>query len=276
MRRKAGRPRPGASSRPTPAQACTTSLSPRPTCCACRGRLRGAAGAPLLPMPVNYYDDLSARWGLDDATLAACRNGRLALRSRRARASSGTSTPTRSMSASSSRPCSARRLCRLRRRQRARARRRPGAPTPRRTHSVADPVGRTQTMVPQNEFIQRDRGQHPPALTPDYKTSVLRSPRLALWSLQNSLSEITGPVFGRRGTGTARSRPDPELRQDRRADRRTHHRAWPRAGRERPRCSQHAGRGVAGQCRRTLPAQERHLPRADRSEFRRLRTHDHR
>ena len=46
------------------------------------------------------------------------------------------------------------------------------------------------------EFIQRDRGQHPPALTPDYKTSVLRSPRLPLWSLQNSLSEVTGPVFG--------------------------------------------------------------------------------
>jgi protocatechuate 3,4-dioxygenase beta subunit len=48
-----------------------------------------------------------------------------------------------------------------------------------------------------NEFIQRDRSQHPPALTPDYRTSVLRSPRLALWSLQNSLSEVTGPVFGR-------------------------------------------------------------------------------
>ncbi|ESX07169.1 hypothetical protein X769_04930 [Mesorhizobium sp. LSJC268A00] len=25
-------------------------------------------------------------------------------------------------------------------------------------------------------FFQRDRGWHPPALTPDYKTSVLRSP----------------------------------------------------------------------------------------------------
>ena len=46
------------------------------------------------------------------------------------------------------------------------------------------------------EYIQRDRGQHPPALTPGYKTSVLRSPRLPLWSLQNSLSEVTGPVFG--------------------------------------------------------------------------------
>ena len=52
-------------------------------------------------------------------------------------------------------------------------------------------------MVPQNEFIQRDRNLHPPALTPEYKTSVLRSPRLPLWSLQNSLSELTGPVFAR-------------------------------------------------------------------------------
>ena len=45
------------------------------------------------------------------------------------------------------------------------------------------------------EFYQRDRTLHPPALTPTYKTSVLRSPRNALISLQNSLSEITGPVF---------------------------------------------------------------------------------
>lgn len=52
-------------------------------------------------------------------------------------------------------------------------------------------------MTPGFEFIQRDRSQHPPALTPDYKTSILRSPRLALWSLQSSLSEVTGPVFGR-------------------------------------------------------------------------------
>lgn len=45
------------------------------------------------------------------------------------------------------------------------------------------------------EFFQRDRSQHPPAFTPGYKSSVLRSPRLPLWSLQNSLSEVTGPVF---------------------------------------------------------------------------------
>ncbi|KGJ09406.1 protocatechuate 3,4-dioxygenase subunit beta [Paracoccus sphaerophysae] len=46
------------------------------------------------------------------------------------------------------------------------------------------------------EYYQRDRRIHPPALTPDYKTSVARSPRLALISLQGSVSETTGPVFG--------------------------------------------------------------------------------
>jgi protocatechuate 3,4-dioxygenase beta subunit len=46
------------------------------------------------------------------------------------------------------------------------------------------------------EFFQRDRDIQPPAFTPDYKTSVLRSPRKALLSLQHSLSEVTGPVFG--------------------------------------------------------------------------------
>jgi protocatechuate 3,4-dioxygenase beta subunit len=50
---------------------------------------------------------------------------------------------------------------------------------------------------PYGEFYQRDRTIHPPAYTPSYKTSVLRSPRKALISLQNSLSEITGPVFSR-------------------------------------------------------------------------------
>jgi protocatechuate 3,4-dioxygenase, beta subunit len=47
------------------------------------------------------------------------------------------------------------------------------------------------------EFYQRDRTLHPPAYAPAYKTSVLRSPQKALISLQNSLSEITGPVFSR-------------------------------------------------------------------------------
>jgi protocatechuate 3,4-dioxygenase beta subunit len=51
-------------------------------------------------------------------------------------------------------------------------------------------------MLPDAEFIQRNRDLHPPAYSPGYKTSVLRSPRLPLLSLQNSLSEVTGPRFG--------------------------------------------------------------------------------
>jgi protocatechuate 3,4-dioxygenase beta subunit len=45
-------------------------------------------------------------------------------------------------------------------------------------------------------FFQRDRTWHPPAFSPGYKTTVLRSPRNALLSLDNTISEITGPVFG--------------------------------------------------------------------------------
>ncbi len=56
-------------------------------------------------------------------------------------------------------------------------------------------------MMPHDEFIQRDRDQHPPAFTPEYKSTVLRSPRHALWSLDASLSEVTGPRFGHDAVG---------------------------------------------------------------------------
>ena len=55
--------------------------------------------------------------------------------------------------------------------------------------------------MPVHEFFQRDRSWQPPGYTPVYKTSVLRSPRLALVSLQNSQSEVAGPVFGREELG---------------------------------------------------------------------------
>ena len=45
-------------------------------------------------------------------------------------------------------------------------------------------------------FFQRDREWHPQAYTPWYKTSVVRSPQRALLSLDNTISEVTGPVFG--------------------------------------------------------------------------------
>lgn len=45
-------------------------------------------------------------------------------------------------------------------------------------------------------FYQRDRSRHPPAFSPGYKTSVTRSPQKAPISLDNTISEMTGPVFG--------------------------------------------------------------------------------
>ncbi|WSG98771.1 protocatechuate 3,4-dioxygenase subunit beta (plasmid) [Rhizobium johnstonii] len=45
-------------------------------------------------------------------------------------------------------------------------------------------------------FFARDRARHAPALTPGYKTSVLRAPQRALLSLDGTISETTGPVFG--------------------------------------------------------------------------------
>ena len=51
------------------------------------------------------------------------------------------------------------------------------------------------------EYHQRDRRMHPPALTPDYKTTVMRSPRLPLLSVENSLSEISGPTFSHAALG---------------------------------------------------------------------------
>ena len=44
-------------------------------------------------------------------------------------------------------------------------------------------------------FVIRDRNWHPKALTPDYKTSVPRSPSQALVSIPQSLSETSGPDF---------------------------------------------------------------------------------
>ena len=44
-------------------------------------------------------------------------------------------------------------------------------------------------------FVIRDRNWHPTALTPDYKTSIARSPRQALVSIPQSVSETSGPDF---------------------------------------------------------------------------------
>ncbi len=69
-------------------------------------------------------------------------------------------------------------------------------------------------MTPDAEFIPRDRDLHPPPLTPGYKTSVLRSPRLALLSVENSLSEVTGPRFDRADLGALDNDLTLNYRQD--------------------------------------------------------------
>lgn len=51
-------------------------------------------------------------------------------------------------------------------------------------------------MPSQGDYYQRDREWQPPAYVRDYKTSVARSPRYAPISLENTVSEITGPTFG--------------------------------------------------------------------------------
>ena len=52
-----------------------------------------------------------------------------------------------------------------------------------------------------SRFVIRDRNWHPKALTPDYKTSIARSPRQALVSIPQSISETTGPDFSHLGFG---------------------------------------------------------------------------
>jgi protocatechuate 3,4-dioxygenase, beta subunit len=50
--------------------------------------------------------------------------------------------------------------------------------------------------MPEGRFYPRDRLLHPPAYAPGYKTTVARSPRQPLLSLESSVSEETGPRFG--------------------------------------------------------------------------------
>ena len=51
-------------------------------------------------------------------------------------------------------------------------------------------------------FYPRDSARQPPALSPAYKSTVLRAPRHALLSLETTESEMSGPVFGHDAIGT--------------------------------------------------------------------------
>jgi protocatechuate 3,4-dioxygenase beta subunit len=58
----------------------------------------------------------------------------------------------------------------------------------------------TADADPSGEFIQRNRGTSS-THTPNYRFTVLRSPRNALITLHNSLSEVTAPSFRREDLG---------------------------------------------------------------------------
>ncbi len=51
-------------------------------------------------------------------------------------------------------------------------------------------------MTDLGPLVPRNRELHPEPYWPDYKTSIARSPRLPLLSMESSASEETGPTFG--------------------------------------------------------------------------------
>ena len=51
-------------------------------------------------------------------------------------------------------------------------------------------------MTETGRLTPRDRTIHPVAYAPDYKTSVSRAPNLPLLSMESTLTEACGPVFG--------------------------------------------------------------------------------
>jgi len=51
-------------------------------------------------------------------------------------------------------------------------------------------------MSDQLQYNRESKGDHPPALHEDYKSTILRSPKRVAINLDHTLTEITGPLFG--------------------------------------------------------------------------------
>lgn len=56
-------------------------------------------------------------------------------------------------------------------------------------------------MAKHEDVAPRDWASHPPYLSPDYKSTVLRAPTKPLVSIAHGRSELTGPVYGRESLG---------------------------------------------------------------------------
>lgn len=53
----------------------------------------------------------------------------------------------------------------------------------------------------QTSFRPRDWTSHPPLIHPEYRSTVYRAPKRPLIPLQQTLSELTGPVYGHESVG---------------------------------------------------------------------------
>lgn len=107
--------------------------------------------------------------------------------------------------------------------------------------------------------MPRRREVHPVPHDPDYKTSVVRSPKQALLSLESSLTEETGPVFGHDLLGPLDNNLICNHPARRPGGGREDQGSRPRSGRNGPTRAPHVGRGLAGQCRRAVSACEGYL-----------------
>ena len=54
-------------------------------------------------------------------------------------------------------------------------------------------------------FQPRDWDSHPPLISPEYKSTVYRAPKKPLIPLKQSLTELTGPVYGHESVKTGDS-----------------------------------------------------------------------
>ena len=56
-------------------------------------------------------------------------------------------------------------------------------------------------MTDDRSYRPRDWAAHPPSLSPEYRSTVLRSPSRPLVPLPQTLTELTGPVYGHEALG---------------------------------------------------------------------------
>ena len=77
---------------------------------------------------------------------------------------------------------------------------------------IYDPVAETPTS-----YLRDGPDAHPPLDYPAYKSTQLRHPKQPLIYLPHSITEITGPQLGRRGSSVPRQRPHRPGRRTRRS-----------------------------------------------------------